>query len=138
MDRLLQKLKKVRYSGQHQAMACCPAHDDRSPSLSIKDAGGGRILLNCLAGCATEDVLSAIGLTFADIQPEKRPTETFKPVKDRVYATDALKAIQYEAQFVMMCAMDMKKGRQLSTETYDRLELSMERINRALELANVH
>ena len=46
--------------------ACCPAHDDDTPSLSIsyKDS---KILLYCHAGCPTDEVLAANGLTFANI-----------------------------------------------------------------------
>ena len=46
-------------------MACCPAHDDRSPSLSIANGTGGRILLTCFAGCswaAIREVLQARSL----------------------------------------------------------------------------
>jgi len=41
-------------------MACCPAHDDHSPSLSLK-IEGPRILINCFAGCSAEDVCGAVG-----------------------------------------------------------------------------
>ncbi len=37
----------------------CPAHDDRTPSLSISD-GGRRILFHCWAGCDQQDVLAAL------------------------------------------------------------------------------
>ena len=50
-------------------IARCPAHDDRSPSLSIDEAQDGRILINCHAGCGALDVLDAIGLDWADLFP---------------------------------------------------------------------
>ena len=31
-------------------MARCPAHDDRAPSLSIRDADDGKVLVHCHAG----------------------------------------------------------------------------------------
>jgi hypothetical protein len=37
----------------------CPAHDDRSPSLSVRP-GRSRLLLHCFAGCAAEDVLRVL------------------------------------------------------------------------------
>ncbi|MDK1385118.1 toprim domain-containing protein [Sinorhizobium sp. 8-89] len=40
-------------------MAKCPAHDDRSPSLSIRD-GDGKVLVRCHAGCDQADVLDAL------------------------------------------------------------------------------
>jgi hypothetical protein len=33
-------------------MACCPAHDDRNPSLSVRRAPDGRVLVHCFAGCS--------------------------------------------------------------------------------------
>jgi hypothetical protein len=45
---------------------CCPAHDDARASLSIS-LNGDRILVNCLAGCATESVLAAANLKMADL-----------------------------------------------------------------------
>jgi 5S rRNA maturation endonuclease (ribonuclease M5) len=55
----------------------CVAHEDRSPSLSVTNAREG-VLLNCHAGCATEDVVGALGLTMADLfdeplQKQERP-----------------------------------------------------------------
>ena len=41
----------------------CPAHDDRAPSLSLKLAPDGRLLLFCHAGCRFEDILAAAGLS---------------------------------------------------------------------------
>jgi putative DNA primase/helicase len=40
--------------------ACCPAHDDREPSLSITDARNGRVLVCCHAGCDQQDVIAAL------------------------------------------------------------------------------
>ena len=40
--------------------ACCPGHNDRTPSLSISEAEDGRILVHCHAGCAQEVVVGAL------------------------------------------------------------------------------
>jgi 5S rRNA maturation endonuclease (ribonuclease M5) len=51
--------------------AQCPAHEDRAPSLSIgqrKDGNG--VVLNCHAGCDPQDVVTALGLTMADLFDE--------------------------------------------------------------------
>ena len=50
--------------------ACCPAHEDRSPSLSISEGDDGRILIRCHAGCTTEQVVAAMGLSLADLFPD--------------------------------------------------------------------
>ena len=48
-----------------RGMACCPAHPDHTPSLSIVDGDCGRPILHCFAGCAWRDIrreLAAFGL----------------------------------------------------------------------------
>lgn len=47
----------------------CIAHEDRSPSLSLREGEKG-VALKCHAGCATEDVVNALGLTMADLFDE--------------------------------------------------------------------
>lgn len=41
-------------------MACCPAHKDRTPSLSLKDSGDGKVLVHCHAGCEQSAVVDAL------------------------------------------------------------------------------
>lgn len=41
-------------------LACCPAHGDHKPSLTLADGTDGRLLMNCKAGCAFTDVLDAL------------------------------------------------------------------------------
>lgn len=138
LEIILSKLSKVRKSSNNSFMACCPAHDDNSPSLSIKDAGDGKLLLNCLAGCEIEDILGELGMEWADIMPPNQPKEHFvKPMKQRVYATDALRAIRFEAQIVRLAAFDLYQGIKPNEADMKRLELAMERINTASEIANV-
>jgi putative DNA primase/helicase len=72
-------------------MACCPAHNDREPSLSITDAKDGNVLVRCHAGCDQRDVIAALRMrgvwwteayvnadpcarTFAGLPPSPIPT----------------------------------------------------------------
>jgi hypothetical protein len=41
-------------------VVCCPAHPDRSPSLSIDDGEDGRVLLRCFAGCPQDQIITAL------------------------------------------------------------------------------
>ena len=41
-------------------VARCPAHDDHNPSLSLKDADDGRVLVKCHAGCPQDAVIGAL------------------------------------------------------------------------------
>jgi len=61
-DDLLSKLDKVKLVGTNKWTACCPVHDDNSPSLSItvKD---GKLLCYCFAcGAKGIDVALSVGL----------------------------------------------------------------------------
>ncbi len=65
------RILDARPAGPNRWTAHCPAHDDRKPSLSIREAGDGRTLIHCHAGCAPEQILKAMGLEMADLFPEK-------------------------------------------------------------------
>lgn len=40
--------------------ARCPTHHDKTPSLSIRDADDGKVLVRCHAGCDQEQVISTL------------------------------------------------------------------------------
>lgn len=63
---LLQSLDAVRARGNGRWSARCPAHADRSPSLSISEGDKG-ILLRCWAGCTLEEITSKLGLRMTDL-----------------------------------------------------------------------
>jgi len=63
------RLDRVKPNGAGW-MARCPAHDDRTPSLSIREGDEGCVLLHCHAGCLTEQILSALGLKMSDLYPK--------------------------------------------------------------------
>jgi hypothetical protein len=65
-EALLERLDGVRSRGPGRWSARCPAHEDRSPSLSIADGERG-ILLRCFAGCEARGICQALGL-FHDAQ----------------------------------------------------------------------
>lgn len=55
--------------------ARCPVHDDRKPSLSIDIGDEGQVLMHCMAGCRTEDIVAALGGTMTDLFPETSRVE---------------------------------------------------------------
>ena len=70
LDALAEHGSKVKASGS-TAIAQCPTHDDRDPSLSVR-AIEGSVLLKCHAGCDNADVLAAIGCTLRDLYDEPK------------------------------------------------------------------
>jgi hypothetical protein len=70
LDGVLERLRSADCSPTQSGSewkARCPAHDDRNPSLSIKEGSDGRVLLHCFAGCSTDAVCSALGMKTADL-----------------------------------------------------------------------
>jgi len=43
-----------------QWLAPCPAHEDTDPSLSLRDADDGKVLVHCHAGCGQSDVIGEL------------------------------------------------------------------------------
>ena len=87
----LSRLDGVRRSGRGWA-ARCPAHRDRSPSLSIAEGGGGRALLWCHAGCTYDEITGALGVE-RERRSDRRPPAAWVSPLDR-----ARKRVLAEAQ----------------------------------------
>jgi hypothetical protein len=69
-ERLRASGKMVKGSGPSWT-AQCPAHDDRSPSLSLTESPTGKALLNCHAGCTVPDICRALDIRMADLFPDR-------------------------------------------------------------------
>lgn len=69
VGRVLERLAGVRGEAP-QWTAKCPAHEDRTASLSIGIGRDGRALLRCHRGCQFLEILAAINLDTADLRPD--------------------------------------------------------------------
>jgi hypothetical protein len=78
VERLVDLLHAKRNGNGWQAK--CPAHEDHQPSLSIHEGADGRVLLKCFAGCATVNIVAAVGLTMRDLFPARSRTQPGKAV----------------------------------------------------------
>lgn len=78
LQEILSRLDGVKGHGT-QYTALCPAHGDAKNSLSVAVGKEGKVLLHCHAGCTTEDIVWAMGLTMKDLFVEVTPTQAFKP-----------------------------------------------------------
>ena len=90
-------------------MCRCPAHEDRNPSLSVKQRNG-RVLVHCHAGCPQDAVLDALAAQGLDIRrsndvnsdghiSDYRHPELGKPSYVWPYYDAAGKLIGYVARF---------------------------------------
>lgn len=136
IESLISRLEKVRATGPGTWLACCPAHEDRSPSLSIRESQGV-ILLHCFAGCAVDSVVSAVGMKIDDLFPPKPAVLQHRNPEKRSFPAHAvLQAVSTEAQLVAVAAANIANGCDLTDADRARLLLANERIGEAVRLAN--
>lgn len=74
----------VKRLNANSVKAICPCHNDKQASLGIS-AKGGKILINCLAGCNYRDILADIGLKDSDLFSDEKPRSTWrKDIEDYI------------------------------------------------------
>jgi len=130
LETLIDRLDGVRETGHGKYLSRCPSHDDRSPSLAIKEESDGRILLHCFAGCETENVLAAINLTFSDVMPERiGSNHAYKRVRNWISPRDALATLDHESLVVAIIGADFLEHKEIDDETWSRLGIAVNRIN---------
>ena len=95
---ILNRFENATEEKPGQYLCRCPSHDDQKNSLAVCVATDGKILVNCLAGCKTEDVLTAVGLEMKDLFPSKQNS---KAPRGRIVAyydyRDETKLLLYQA-----------------------------------------
>ena len=84
-----------------KGMCRCPAHDDRTPSLSVS-LGRHAILLHCFAGCSNKDVIASLA------RHGVRPRELFDGSGEALPAQVREKAIDWNACRLWRCARALK------------------------------
>lgn len=134
-DAFLDRLDKVKRTGNGTWLACCPAHEDRRPSMSIRELDDGRVLVHCFAGCGVEQILSAVGMDFDALFPDKPIEHHEPPVRKPYPAADVLEAVAFEVLFVATTAANIANGVEISAADRERLMLANDRIIEARRLA---
>ena len=131
---LIERLQGVRSTGPDRWLARCPAHEDKSPSLAIRQTDDGRCLLHCFAGCETADIVAAIGLELSDLFP---PTDRhYQPGERRPFpALDVLRAVSHEVLIAALACGDVVAGKPLSEADFQRVLLARDRIQNAADIA---
>jgi len=134
IDRVLNRLTKVKQTGPYKWRAACPAHDSSSRSLAIA-AQDGRVLIRCFAGCAADAVLSSVGLTFGDLYD--KPIGEFPSLKRGLFnARDVVDLVLHEAMTVAIITSDFLRQRQISPPEAERLFSAMSRLNHIIALVD--
>ncbi len=130
IERILVQLHKVRQRTSGQWSACCPAHDDLGPSLSVRETPEGAVLMHCFAGCPVTEVVAALGLQMSDLFPPRQlcgrePKRTTRLLT----AGHALELLEREAHLVAVAAANLQRGVKLNQDDLDRIMQAAGRIN---------
>ena len=136
VDKLLSRLDRVTERSDGQYLACCPAHEDKSPSLSIKEVDGGRVLVYCFAGCSAAEVCASVGLELRDLFRVGESQQRYQ-VGPRLSHGDLLALLATEANVVYLVADMLYHGKELSEQDRNRLEGAWSRIYKITGEANV-
>ena len=129
MNKILERLEKVKQTRSYQWVACCPAHADKHPSLAIKLCDNGKILIKCWSGCGIDDIMGAIGLELSDLFPND-PGYT-KQERSYYSADTILKALHKEAIIMRLLASQIKQGIPIDKNNLKRAEIAENRIHEA-------
>ena len=130
-DILLPRLEAVRETGDGRWSARCPAHDDRTPSLTIRETDDATLLVRCWAGCGAADVVAAVGLELSHLFPDRLTDRAPLRRGERWIPRDVLKAVAHEATIVVLAAEDLARGASLSERDHDRLTQAWHRLRAA-------
>ncbi|WP_111748620.1 hypothetical protein [Salinisphaera orenii] len=134
VEKTLSRLSGVKSTGTQQWIACCPAHDDGRPSLSVKETSDGTLLLHCFALCEPVEVVEALGLRMADLFVDTGYSAPCGPRDRRIPPQDALRAIDHEALIAATIISDVYHHGEVSTEVLERLNTACARIGSAREV----
>lgn len=133
IETLLSRLHKVKRRSNNQWMACCPVHQEKTPSLSIKD-DNGTVLIHCFGcGAGGVDVCGALDVEPSELFP---PSDGFdaskrRPARNTGHEPDqVLFAVVMEIVAVQLIAEEMAKNC-IDEATKLRLEMASKRIHGA-------
>jgi hypothetical protein len=130
-ETLLSRLTKVRKMGSDRWMACCPAHQDKTPSLSVRECSDGRVLLHCWTGCSVESILDAVGLEFDALFPEQLDIQHAPRERMPFSHREAMAALVPEVILVAHASSLIQQGKQLTTADHERVMVATVRLNAA-------
>jgi hypothetical protein len=127
------RVDKFRWRQPGQASACCPAHDDKGPSLSVRETPDGAILLHCFAGCTVAEIVGAMGLELHDLfPPRQRPGKAPRKIARVLTPSQALELVENECNLIAIAGGILAEGRPLSASDRQRV---MQAAGRVLAIA---
>lgn len=90
-------------------------------------------MIHCFAGCDTEAILDAVGLTFQDVMPERIEPQPSRQL--RFSAHDAVKMAQHEVSVCCIILADLLAKRTPTEKDWNRLALAHSRLSAFIDEA---
>ena len=123
LSEILQRLDKVKQHGD-QYYACCPVHDDKSPSMGITEKEG-KVLIHCFScGATGQEVMEAIGLPVSTLFRHKKrgdiPNKLIEKAKEDVW-------------YIEVFENEKRKGSRITYNEWKRYRLAKERVKILVE-----
>lgn len=137
LENLINRLQKVKRKSRDSWIACCPAHQDKSPSMTIREVEEGKLLIHCFAGCSIEEITSSIGITLSDLMPERAPDALRKPMAVPFNARDVLECIQSDATLLCVFISDVTQAKPITPQEAANAYKAAARIVAATRMAGV-
>lgn len=142
IELLLSRLQGVRRAGRDW-MACCPAHEVKSPSLAVGVGKDGQaVLLHCFAGCTALQVVGALGMSLSDLfsknpaGAKQHECNSRQQIARETGWRAAFSTVVRESTILEIAANDLTCGFDLSGEDRQRLLIASARIHAAWEVLN--
>ena len=144
VDRLLERLERVKVTGPGRWSASCPGplhqRGDRNPSLSVAVGDDGRALVRCFSGCEVSAIVAAIGLELSDLFPP-RPITHAGPIpahrRPKISDRDLLAVIRREVIIIAQAGEELLTG-PLAPPDLERLRTAVRRLFGVLSEAGRH
>ena len=110
-------LLKIKRTGDGRFVACCPVHNDSSPSLAITQKSDGIILMHCFGcGAGGVEICEALGIDPASLFPPNDNPRYQKQSKDGFSAWHLLNAMQDNLIRLLIISNELKKADVLSND----------------------
>ena len=128
VDALIERLEGVKRTGPGRWIAKSPVREDHTPSLCVRELDDGRVLLHDFGGGSVEEILAAVGLTFADLFPPK-PIEHIPRERRPFLPADIFEIVRCEVGVVAVIAADLHKNKAVAESDYQRLFTAANRLD---------
>ena len=110
IDKILPRLDGIKQTGPGRWISRCPSHDDHSPSLAVRELDDSIVLLHCFSGCAADEVLAALGLTYGDLFPNRPEHHRIRGERRPFQASDVLRCLSFESNVILACGVAILRG----------------------------